>query len=200
MIYLNPCGKTMRRFLAGIWPCRLPSPSLHVGFQETIKRTHDGAIGEVVAAQSMFLRGPYRVSNCEPELTETQYQFYNWYHFRWLSCDDVPQSLVHNLDRISWIMKEEMPKWCFGLGGRSASFGEVYGDMFDHYMAKSTMVGVMGQIACYTGQPVTWDEACKSDLQYGPPPEQSTFDTPPPVKPDTTGNYPQPMPGITKLL
>ena len=105
----------------------------HAGFQETVKRIHDGAIGEIVAAQSMFLRGPYRLFAREPGLTEIQYQFFNWYHFRWLSGDDVPQSLVHNLDRISWALKEEMPKSCFGLGGRSASFGNVYGDMFDHH-------------------------------------------------------------------
>ncbi len=30
----------------------------HAGWQETVKRIHDGAIGEVVAAQSMFLRAP----------------------------------------------------------------------------------------------------------------------------------------------
>ena len=68
-----------------------------------------------------------------PGLSETQYQFSNWYHFCWLSGDDVPQSLVHNVDRMSWIMKDEMPTWAFGLAGRSSSFGEVYGDMFDHH-------------------------------------------------------------------
>ena len=29
------------------------------GWQETVKRIHDGAIGDIVAMQSMFLRGPY---------------------------------------------------------------------------------------------------------------------------------------------
>ena len=42
-----------------------------------------------------------------------------------LSGDDVPQSLVHNIDRVAWILKEQTPKWCFGLAGRSASFGEI---------------------------------------------------------------------------
>ena len=180
---------------------------------------------------------PLSARTAQPERdAKSQYQFRNWYHFLWLSGDDVPQSLVHNIDRMCWIMKEEMPKWAFGLGGRSASFGEVYGDMFDHHtvvyeykngtrlyalcrtqanalrqrgdiimgtkgqcdlaelpdqrrnqlafegqrnnpyqaeqtalieavendkpinsgyhMVNSTMIGVMGQIACYTGQPV----------------------------------------------
>jgi myo-inositol 2-dehydrogenase/D-chiro-inositol 1-dehydrogenase len=254
----------------------------HAGFRETVKRIHDGAIGDVVAAQSMFLRAAYQTVGRNPKLTETQYQFSNWYHFCWLSGDDVPQSLVHNMDRITWILKEEMPTWCFGLGGRSASFGEVYGDMFDHHtvvyeyakgarvyamartqantygsgddiimgtkgtcylgacriegetkwrfagphnnpydaeqqaliesvregkpinsgyhMANSTMVTVMGQIACYSGKPTKFEEVAKSDFQFGPPPEQSTFETPPPVKLQPDGNYPLPMPGVTKLI
>jgi hypothetical protein len=83
--------------------------------------------------QVMFLRGPYQIVTRNPAYTETQYQFSNWYHFRWLSGDDVTQSLVHNMDRAAWILHEEMPAWCIGLAGRSASFGEAYGDMFDHH-------------------------------------------------------------------
>ena len=37
------------------------------------------------------------------------------------------------MDRAAWILKEEMPSWCFGLGGRSASFGDSFGDMYDHH-------------------------------------------------------------------
>jgi predicted dehydrogenase len=247
------------------------------GWQETIARIHDGAIGDIVAVQSMFLRAPYVLVGRDDRLTETQYQFSNWYHFRWLSGDDVPQSLVHNVDRISWIMQGEMPTWAFGVAGRSSSFGEVYGDMFDHhsvvyeyasgarmyalcrtqtgcynnasdiimgtkgqcdlgrcriegetnwqyqgprpnpyeveqkaliesvrkgeplnsghYMVNSTMIGVMGQMTCYSGKSITWDEAYKSNLEYGPGPEESSFETPPPSVPDATGNYPLPMPG-----
>lgn len=105
----------------------------HKGYQETVKRIHDGAIGDVVAMQSMFLRGPYQLEERAQGYNELQYQFRNWYHFCWLSGDDVIQSLVHNMDRASWILKEEMPKWAFGLAGRSSSFGEIYGDMFDHH-------------------------------------------------------------------
>ncbi len=254
----------------------------HNGYQECVKRIHDGAIGDVVSAQSMFLRAPYQIVSRDPKFSETQYQFSNWYHFCWLSGDDVTQSLVHNLDRIAWIMKEEMPKWCFGLGGRASSFGEVYGDMFDHHtavyeyangariyalcrteagcydnatdvvmgtkgrcylgecriegenkwkfagqhnnpylaeqkalvdsvlngkpinsgyhMANSTLFGVLGQLACYSGKPITFEEAAKSNFRFGPAPEESNFDTPAPTKPDETGNYPLPLPGVTKLL
>ena len=45
-----------------------------------------------------------------------------------------------------------------------------------------------------------WDEAYDSDLEYGPSPEEASFDIDPPTVPDETGNYPLPMPGITKLI
>lgn len=252
------------------------------GWQETVKRIHDGAIGDVVAMQSMFLRAPYGLVPRNPELTELQYQFSNWYHFRWLSGDDVPQSLVHNIDRMCWILREQAPQWAFGLAGRSSSFGEVYGDMFDHHtvvyeyasgprlyalcrtqtgcypnsgdlvmgtkgqcdlascritgetnwsfdrrernnpyqaeqaalveaiqknepinsgyhMNLATMIGVMGQVTCYTGKSVTYEEVSNMDLQFGPAPDDTDYDTPPPSVPDETGNYPLPLPGTTEV-
>jgi len=105
----------------------------HAGYQECIKRIHDGAIGDIVAVQCMFLREPYVVTPYDEKWTEMEYHFRNWYHFRWLSGDDVPQSLVHNFDRATWALKEELPKWAFGLAGRSSSYGRQYGDMFDHH-------------------------------------------------------------------
>ncbi|MCL2623485.1 MAG: Gfo/Idh/MocA family oxidoreductase [Planctomycetaceae bacterium] len=103
-----------------------------LAWQDIMKRIHDGEIGDIVAMQSMFLRGPYELVGRKPSLTETEYQFSNWYHFCWLSGDDVTQSLVHNVDRMGWAMKGELPEWAFATAGRSGSFGEIYGDMFDH--------------------------------------------------------------------
>ncbi len=251
-------------------------------YQEQVKRIHDGAIGDVVAIQSMFLRAPYRTIPRNPKLSETEYQFSNWYHFRWLSGDDVTQSLVHNLDRMRWVLQEENPTWCFALGGRSTSFGEVYGDMFDHgtvvyefdsgpriyamcqtrlgcyplwddiimgtkgvchwtacriegettwryrgprndphaeeqkilvgsirrgtpvnhgdTMIDSTYMVVMGQIGCYTGKPVTWQQVMEADFEFEPKLADVRLDMDAPVKPDATGNYPLPIPGVTKYL
>jgi predicted dehydrogenase len=68
------------------------------------------------------------------------------------------------------------------------------------YMADSTMMGVMGQLSCYTGKEVTWEQACASDFCYLPRPEDVTASTEPPVKPDAAGIYPVFIPGETKLL
>jgi myo-inositol 2-dehydrogenase / D-chiro-inositol 1-dehydrogenase len=251
-------------------------------YQEQVKRIHDGAIGDIVSIQSMFLRGPYGTVARDPSLNETQYQFSNWYHFRWLSGDDVTQSLVHNLDRMRWVLHEENPAWCFGLAGRSTSFGEVYGDMFDHHtvvyefksgvrlyalcqtrgncypswddiimgtkgvchwtdcriegetnwkysgptndpnveeqkiligalregrvvnhsdtMIDSTYVAIMGQLACYCGKPVTWDQMMAADFEFEPKLADVRLDMDAPAKPDASGNYPLPVPGVTKYF
>lgn len=104
-----------------------------LGVRETVQRIHDGAIGDVVSMEVNFLRAPYGVVERQPGWSEIEFQFRNWYHFSWLSGDDVTQSLVHSLDKASWVMREEMPLKAHGLGGRSASFGPQYGDMFDHH-------------------------------------------------------------------
>jgi predicted dehydrogenase len=103
------------------------------GVRETVQRIHDGQIGDVVAMEVNFLRAPYVLVERQPGWSEIEYQFRNWYHFSWLSGDDVIQSLVHNLDKACWVMREEPPLKAHGLAGRSASFGPIYGDMFDHH-------------------------------------------------------------------
>jgi predicted dehydrogenase len=257
----------------------------HQGYQETIKRIHDGAIGEIVTIEENFLRGPYGLYKRQAGMNEVEYQFSNQYHFTWLSGDDVAQSLVHNVDRAGWAMKEQVPKKAHGMGGRSASFGEQFGNVFDHhgvvyeyengvrmyafcrtqygcydeyssllfgtkgrcqlmqcriegetnwrygakrgeeephqaehrpffaairagnplnagdYMARSTRVAVMGQLACYSGKEVTWDQMMKSDYVLQPKPEDVSLDMEPPVKPGANGEYPVfARPGMTKIL
>lgn len=101
--------------------------------RETIQRIHDGAIGEVVSIEVNFLRAPYVLVPRQPQWREIEFQYRNWYHFSWLSGDDVTQSLVHSLDKACWVLHESSPSSAHGLAGRSASFGEIYGDMFDHH-------------------------------------------------------------------
>jgi hypothetical protein len=58
----------------------------------------------------------------------------------------------------------------------------------------------MGQLSCYTGKEVTWDQAAKSDFFYPPRSEGCSFDMEPPVKPGPNGQYPVYVPGQTTLL
>lgn len=252
------------------------------GITETVKRIHDGAIGDIVAIQEQWLRAPYGVTERKPELTELEWQCSTQYHFTWLSGDDVVQTLVHNLDRSRWVMKEATPVKCHGLGGRSTMVEQVYGNVFDHhsaiyefangvrvyafcrttagcydedssvvlgtkgrasvkacritgetnwryqgqpanpyqiehdrlfasirsgepvnngdYMADSTLMCIMGQIACYTGKQLTWEDMTKSDFAYAPKPEDCHDGMEPPVKPGPDGSYEVYKPGRTTLV
>jgi len=253
----------------------------HTGYAETVQRIHDGQIGDVVAIEENFLRGPYGVIDRKPGLSEVQWQCSTQYHFRWLSGDDVIQSLVHNLDRASWVMRNHVPVKCHGLGGRSSMTEPIYGDVFDHhsvvyefdngvpiyafcrtttgcydkyssvvfgtkgkadimgcriwgetnwrwtgrcdpyqrehdvlfkairegkpvnngdYMVPSTTIALMGQISCYTGQEVTWEQINRSELYYEPRPEDCYDEMIPPVLPGPNGSYPVPLPGRTRML
>jgi myo-inositol 2-dehydrogenase / D-chiro-inositol 1-dehydrogenase len=64
------------------------------------------------------------------------------------------------------------------------------------YAAHSTMMGVMGRMASYTGQVITWEQAMNSKESLVP--DDITWDTEPPVKPDADGWYPVAVPGTTE--
>jgi predicted dehydrogenase len=251
----------------------------HPAIRETIQRVLDGQIGEIVAIEENFIRGPYGSIKRPEGVRELEVQYGNQYRFSWLCGDDVTQSLVHNLDRATWAMNETPPTRCHGLAGRSSS-QNLLGDVLDHhsvvyhyangvrlyafcrttlncynecssvimgskgtalplagritganawrfegqndnpyvvehrefiasiragkplncgeYMARSTLVGVMGQMSCYSGKEVTWEQATQSDYCLAPKPEDCTWDMEPPTKPDAEGVYPAcATPGFT---
>lgn len=64
--------------------------------------------------------------------------------------------------------------------------------------AKTTMTAIMGRMATYSGQVIKWDEAMASDLSLVP--DLKSFNDQPPVLPDNDGNYPVPVPGLTKAF
>jgi len=105
----------------------------HPGYQETMKRVHDGAIGEILTIQETWLRPPYVLRERREGEAEAEHQAANQYHFHWLCGGDVPQTLIHNLDRSRWALHEESPVSAYGMGGRSSLHGVIYGNVFDHH-------------------------------------------------------------------
>ena len=100
--------------------------------REAVARIKDGMIGEIVAAQSDYLRPPYSLNERQAGWTEMEYQFRNWYHFMWLSGDDILQSLLHNIDSALWVFGDDHPTSAYGIGGRSTEFFPEVGDLSDH--------------------------------------------------------------------
>ena len=70
--------------------------------------------------------------------------------------------------------------------------------LINDYGAKSTMTAVLGQLACYSGKSVAYEEAMKSDFTFGP--KEASLDMEPPKKPNPDGNYPLAVPGKTKVI
>jgi myo-inositol 2-dehydrogenase / D-chiro-inositol 1-dehydrogenase len=254
----------------------------HLGLQETIKRIHDGMIGDIVAIQETYVCSPYRAdARRDPKWSEMEWQLRNWYHFNWLAGDQILQQLIHSIDKGAWVLHDQPPVKAWGMGGRSNCFGPSYGDLFDHqtivyeyangvrmyglcrnhvgchdelsdtifgtkgvarlanhyriegetpwryegpncvmtdqehmalfdsirngrpinnghYMFGSTMLALLGQFVCNTGQEITWEKALTS--QYSVELERYGFDVPPPLQPNQNGDYDIPVPGITKFI
>jgi predicted dehydrogenase len=63
--------------------------------------------------------------------------------------------------------------------------------------AKSTLTAIMGRMATYSGQMLTWDEAMNSEVDIMP--KVYDWNAVPPVTPDENGNYPIAIPGVTKV-
>ena len=247
-------------------------------FRETVKRIHEGAIGEVRALQANDYRGPIWVKPRESGWSDMTWQMRNWYYFTWLSGDFNVEQHVHFLDVCAWIMQGEYPVKAVGLGGRQVRTGPEYGHIYDHfsvtyefkggaklfsncrqqagcdndmsahvlgsqgtaeirerkkgmrikgergdwvydgpennlyqtehdelfasirkgeplnngeYMAKSTLLAIMGRMAAYTGEAITWEMALNSQEDLTPP--AYDWDVKLPVPPVA-------MPGITKYV
>lgn len=64
--------------------------------------------------------------------------------------------------------------------------------------ALSTLTGVIGRLATYSGRVITWDEALKSDIDLMP--ERLAWDALPKVLPNADGYYPYAVPGQTVVI
>ncbi len=62
-------------------------------------------------------------------------------------------------------------------------------------MARTTMAGVMGFMACLSGQEVTWDQAVAAGAVYGPAESDISLQMTPPITPGPDGLYMPPRPG-----
>ena len=106
---------------------------------ETIKRIHDGAIGDVIAQRVYWNGGGIWYRNRQPDMTEMEFQVHNWYHFNWLSGDQICEQHIHNLDVGCWV-KGAYPVECNGMGGREQRMDgdATKSQIFDHTFCEYT--------------------------------------------------------------
>ncbi|MGS2739910.1 Gfo/Idh/MocA family protein [Sinomicrobium sp. M5D2P17] len=100
---------------------------------ETVKRIHDGAIGDIVGGQVFWNGGGVWVRERQPGQTEMEYQMRNWYYFNWLCGDHIVEQHVHNIDVANWV-KGSYPVKAEGTGGRLVRTGKDNGEIYDHHV------------------------------------------------------------------
>jgi len=242
----------------------------------TVAKVHDGAIGDIRAIIATYHTGSLTTKfpgTRTPGQTDLEWQLRNWYNFTWLSGDHLVEQAIHNVDKIAWLMKQEMPTQAIGVGGRTVP---AYGNTYDNFsvayeyasgvratlscrqhdgvynevtdyvmgtegifsngrlatqgitgetswkytgptrdmyqvehdelfaairadkpindgvrMAQSTLMAIMGRMAAYTGQVVTWDQALNSKETLVP----ASLDWQAPL-----AFAPRAIPGVTKLV
>lgn len=64
--------------------------------------------------------------------------------------------------------------------------------------ATASLVTSMGRMAAHTGQVVSFDDILNSEHEFAPDVDKLTLDSPAPLRSDSEGKYPIPMPGISK--
>jgi predicted dehydrogenase len=269
---LAACAQAARKNLSIVSGLATRYSNAH---RETMRRIHDGAVGNIRAIQVNDFRGPIWVKPRQPGWSDMEYHMRNWYYFTWLSGDFNVEQHVHLLDLCAWIMNDEYPVRAYGSGGRQVRTAEEYGNIFDHhsvvyeyasgtrlwaacrqmagcmseitthvlggkgtailsqrlleinsgtkwtyrgeknvpqqtehdelfagirsgkvinnghYMSKSTLMAIMGRMATYTGQAVTWDQAMNSQENLAP--DRYAWDATPPESKVA-------VPGVTKVI
>jgi myo-inositol 2-dehydrogenase/D-chiro-inositol 1-dehydrogenase len=244
-----------------------------MGVNATMDKIKEGAIGDIIAIESIYNTGTLWHRGDQPDWSRMEYQMRNWLYYTWLSGDHINEQAIHSLDKTAWLNGDAHPVRAIGLGGRQQRTDPKFGHIFDHhsvtyeyangvrvyfscrqqkgcangvdervlgtkgqamvlgnritgetdwgfrmprgqkkpsmyqvehdelfkairagkpinnghYMCNSTMIAIMGRMACYTGKSLTWDQCLNSNERLGP----TTYEW---------GDMPEPevaIPGIT---
>ena len=102
------------------------------GYIESMKRIHDGAIGDITGGQVYWNQGPIWANKRQAGWSDTEYQIRNWYHFLWLCGDHIVEQHVHNLDVACWAIGAH-PIRAVGMGGRQVISEPEFGQSYDHF-------------------------------------------------------------------
>lgn len=110
--------------------------SMAVGFQsrhaeayrEMVRRIHEGAIGELVCAQTYYYARDLN-RKAKPEMPPLEARVRNWVFDRMLSGDILVEQNIHVLDIVNWVTRAH-PVSATATGGKKARLDV---DTWDHY-------------------------------------------------------------------
>ena len=98
-------------------------------------------------------------------MTEMQYQVHNWYHFCWLSGDNICEQHIHNLDVCNWVKETTTPSrptaWAAARAATSAT-NKGTGQIFDHHFVEFTYADGTKMFSQCRHMPNTWGNVCEA--------------------------------------
>ncbi len=150
-------GAGVRSVLASAAEAKRKNLSVVSGFcwrydprmRATVAKVHAGDIGDIRAIIATYHTGTLTTKfpgTRLPGQTDLEWQLRNWYNFTWLSGDHLVEQAIHNVDKIAWLMKQEMPTQAIGVGGRNVP---AYGNTYDNFsVAYEYAGGVRATLSC----------------------------------------------------
>ena len=120
------------------------------GYQGGIQAIQDGKFGDVTLLRVYWNGGGIWNRSRSANETEMQYQVKNWYHFVWLSGDQICEQHIHDLDIGNWVMSVVLGKegadWAHpveanGMGAslrRGYNGKDIQGQIFDETFVEYT--------------------------------------------------------------
>jgi myo-inositol 2-dehydrogenase/D-chiro-inositol 1-dehydrogenase len=109
-------------------------------YLQTLARVRDGLAGDIVSGQIYWNGDRPWFKNRKPEMSELQYQLYNWGHFMWLSGDHIVEQHVHNIDVANWFL-DKLPISAYGVGGLQNRKPDQPTQIYDHHAVTFTYPG-----------------------------------------------------------
>jgi len=102
-------------------------------YVETVRKIHDGALGEIVALQANYLSGPVmHVQARDAKWGDMEWEHRNWYSFLWLCGDQIVEQHFHNIDFMNWVMGGHPASVVASGGAAWRPRAALYGNIFDH--------------------------------------------------------------------
>ena len=102
-------------------------------YVETVRKVHDGAIGDVVALNSFYLSGPvFHAQARDAKWGDMEWEHRNWYSFLWLCGDQIVEQHFHNIDFMNWVMGTHPERVVASGGAAWRPRAALYGNIYDH--------------------------------------------------------------------
>jgi predicted dehydrogenase len=108
-------------------------------YVETVKKIHDGAIGDIVALNANYLSGPVMHAQArDAKWGDMEWEHRNWYSFLWLCGDQIVEQHFHNIDFMNWVMGTHPVSVVASGGAAWRPRAALYGNIFDHMYSDFT--------------------------------------------------------------